>query len=216
MMTGLRKNCFKKCSQLTKIDLSFNQIPELPSSFADECSRVVKIDLSFNQISEVDLNAFKGLCELVEINLDNNKIRSIDKGVFNASPKLERISINFNLIAFVHPAAFVPLNSLISLQLTSNRVKVIHSEWFGNNKTQFSSCQINGNEVAAIDSKLFDVWLFNVCDDFSGNLNLLGNKAMSLDLKDVNKKTKDAISRQLYRSFFKFDNNLYYNTLTCP
>lgn len=115
---------------------------------------------------------------------------------------------------FVHPTAFIKLSKLSTLLLNSNQLRVVHSGWFAS-KTKFSSCQLSSNEISAVDSKLFDTWPQDVDDDFKGDLNLLGNKGMSLDLKGVSRDTSLVYFRLFYRSFFKYENNYYFNTLTC-
>ncbi|MBN3297431.1 LGR6 protein, partial [Amia calva] len=93
-LTSLPRTLCQQLPNLRVLELSHNQIEELPSFY--HCQRLEEIGLQHNQIREVQTNTFQQL----------KSLRSLD--------------LSWNRIETIHPDSFVFLHSLLKLDLTDN------------------------------------------------------------------------------------------------
>lgn len=71
--SGIPNNTFKSLSELTVVDLSHNQLKEIPPELESN-KRLLVLNLSHNQIDSVPTQLFVNLTELIFLDLSNNEI----------------------------------------------------------------------------------------------------------------------------------------------
>ncbi|HAZ45006.1 MAG TPA: hypothetical protein DCZ55_11165, partial [Cyanobacteria bacterium UBA11371] len=108
-------------SNLTGLDLSNNQITEIPAAIAS-LSNLTKLELSDNQITEIPA-AIASLSNLTKLNLWNNQIREIPAAIASLS-NLTGLDLSGNQIREI-PAAIASLSNLTELKLWSNQITEI-------------------------------------------------------------------------------------------
>ncbi|XP_028650055.1 leucine-rich repeat-containing G-protein coupled receptor 4 [Erpetoichthys calabaricus] len=101
--------------QLRTLDLSYNEIEELPS--LQGCMSLEEIALQHNQIQEIEAETFRGLASLRLLDLSRNRIRSIHKDAFLSLRTLLNLEMSFNELETVPTAG---LNNLNQLKLAGN------------------------------------------------------------------------------------------------
>ncbi|XP_061839826.1 vasorin-like [Nerophis lumbriciformis] len=80
------------------------------------------IDLSQNELGEVPDGVFKMLSKLKNLDLSSNAITHISKDSFSGLFQLERLYLHQNLIQTIHPEAFQGLEMLLELKLHGNKL----------------------------------------------------------------------------------------------
>lgn len=82
--------------QLTKLDLSNNEVATLSDNNFAGVKRLQKLDLSFNKIEIVGANAFNELGDLRELILIDNRISVLSKNLFSPLISLEVLMLSEN------------------------------------------------------------------------------------------------------------------------
>lgn len=83
------------------------------------------LDLSQNELSEIPNGVFGSLKSLRNLDLSSNKITRISKDSFSGLVNLERLYIHNNLIQSIHPASFKGLVHLLELKLQRNQISLL-------------------------------------------------------------------------------------------
>ncbi|XP_058837941.1 uncharacterized protein LOC131693814 [Topomyia yanbarensis] len=104
---------FLNCSQ--------RSLTEIPQNLPRD---VIRLDLSRNNIKQVPVDAFLNCTDVREILLDQNVIEEIDKEVFAGLVRLDLIGLAGNQIAHLTPDTFVEAHSLRRLVLNENPLVV--------------------------------------------------------------------------------------------
>uniref|UniRef100_A0A8B9KS44 Leucine-rich repeat-containing G-protein coupled receptor 4 n=1 Tax=Astyanax mexicanus TaxID=7994 RepID=A0A8B9KS44_ASTMX len=102
-------------SVLRTLDLSYNEIEELPSF--QGCVRLQDITLQHNHIQQIDRDTFQGLTNLRVLDLSRNQIKLIHRDAFLSLSSLTNLDLSMNVLASVPTTG---LNSLNQLKLTGN------------------------------------------------------------------------------------------------
>lgn len=132
---SLSKNCYRwnPCGKHVSIE---------KGSFSS-MSKLVFLDLSFNNLSQVP----KGLPQSLQfLKLDNNKIQNINSDDFNGLQNLKELKLEGNcprcenapfpcdtcqnISVRIHPKAFYSLTNLETLNLGGNSLKELNPSWF--------------------------------------------------------------------------------------
>lgn len=118
-------------TELTLIDLSWNQLFTIPDKTFKEQKKLQQLHLNHNKIGNVSNKTFFGLIELAVLNLRGNLIDNVDNGTFAVTPKLEELNLGQNRITRISESAFDGLPSLKILYLDDNILTRIPSMSFG-------------------------------------------------------------------------------------
>lgn len=135
---------------VTTIDLSYNNITELPSdllllmpqleNFYMENNKLSSIPTGFfknneklnwialdgNEITSLEAGTFKGLDQLTILGLENNKISKVDKDAFEGMPKIEQLSLYGNNLTTLEEGCLKPFaGSLKMLYLQENDMQTL-------------------------------------------------------------------------------------------
>jgi Leucine-rich repeat (LRR) protein len=163
-------------SHLEKVDLSQNNIDELPRHLFNRSTHVKAINFDRNFITHVPSHAFSDM-NILHLVLSYNYIRSVDVNAFaTLENTLEYLDFERNFLTSL-PAAIHKLNRLRFLYLTSNgmssiemlpaslKVLSLSSNNFSRipaevltNCTELSYLNMGYNRITAIEASTFEGW----------------------------------------------------------
>ncbi|KAJ0033826.1 hypothetical protein NQD34_000933 [Periophthalmus magnuspinnatus] len=113
---------FQHLRQLQMLDLSQNQLTELPDGAFEMLLKLKNLDLSSNQISHISKGSFSGLVQLERLYLYGNKIQIIQMGAFESLQNLLELKLHENLLTSL-PALSFP--RLLLLDLSYNNIPTL-------------------------------------------------------------------------------------------
>ncbi|XP_050540452.1 leucine-rich repeat and immunoglobulin-like domain-containing nogo receptor-interacting protein 2 [Daktulosphaira vitifoliae] len=114
-------------SELIYLDLSYNLINNISSSFFVNIPRLQYLDLSNNHISSLSDNTFSSLNLIENINLENNLFQTLSQDIFKESVGLRYLSLgNFNLLTIPN-GIFSNLENLEYLNIGNSGIQYIQS-----------------------------------------------------------------------------------------
>jgi Leucine-rich repeat (LRR) protein len=184
--------------QLKEINLCRNMIRSV-EAFVD-LPNVESIDLTGNEIEEIPANAFKGCPQLTYLKLAINPITILRGHEFNQLSGLKNLYLDFINLASIAPTTFHPLKSLERLGLYESLVgknNIIEKELFVN-LNNLRILDLSRNNIVAIQKDAFKVLpnstsiklRENICvdEDFWAPYN------EALDMEVLNEKLKTCYS----------------------
>ncbi|XP_048840063.1 leucine-rich repeat-containing G-protein coupled receptor 6 [Brienomyrus brachyistius] len=108
----------KGTTSLEILTLTRAGLTSLPQGLCQKLPSLRVLELSYNQIEE--LPSFHHCQHLQEIGLQHNLIQEIEAGTFHQLASLRSIDLSWNRITTIHEAAFISLQSLVKLDLSDN------------------------------------------------------------------------------------------------
>ncbi|XP_062327196.1 leucine-rich repeat-containing G-protein coupled receptor 4 [Osmerus eperlanus] len=105
-------------NHLESLTLTGTNIAVVPADLCDDLKLLRTLDLSYNQIEE--LPSLQGCVQLQEISLQHNHILQIDRHTFQGLSALRLLDLSRNEIRSIHRHAFLSLTSLTNLDLSLN------------------------------------------------------------------------------------------------
>lgn len=151
--TSIVGESFRNCSGVVFFQLYGNHIKHLPPKTFQHFTNLTKLDVSENEISTLQEQTFVGLGNLEILNLFRNNIESIDKGAFIELEKLHWLHLGDNHLNQVSAKIFEPLSNLKTLNLWKNHIESIHVDaFFGLDNLQF--LYMYQNPLRIIDPKV--------------------------------------------------------------
>ena len=121
---------FPNYTELTDLDLSFNQFKGIHLQDFNKLSNLRYLNLQNNSITEIHPRAFSSLSELVTLNLANNFLESINGAIFSGLNELETLDLRGNFLCNISNKAFLDTHRLISLDLSHNFIWNLQSSVF--------------------------------------------------------------------------------------
>lgn len=112
-------------------------------------SRVSKIDLSGNEITELPPKVFGRLRFLLDLHLEDNRITMIPAKLFRNQSFITYIYLQRNLICYIDKDVFTNIRYLTTLDLSMNKIKEIHPYMFRKNMC-LRNLFLNDNEIMFI------------------------------------------------------------------
>uniref|UniRef100_A0A182VQ78 Ig-like domain-containing protein n=1 Tax=Anopheles minimus TaxID=112268 RepID=A0A182VQ78_9DIPT len=143
-------------NELQILDLSHNQIDELPSKTFEAAhqTNLQKLYLRYNSMKRVDRDAFRNLTILIELDMANNNLTALEAGVFDDLTKIRVIILNNNQIERIDNSLFKGLQYLTKVHLRSNRlVRIALSSFI--NVPNLSQIELDYNELQALRKESF-------------------------------------------------------------
>ncbi|KAM9786135.1 leucine-rich repeat-containing G-protein coupled receptor 6 [Neosynchiropus ocellatus] len=113
----------KGTTSLEILTLTRAGLSALPLDLCEQLPHLRVLELSYNQI--VDLPSFFRCSALQEIGLQHNQISRIDADTFQQLGALRSLDLSWNTIEWIHPDAFLSLHSLVKLDLTENQLSSV-------------------------------------------------------------------------------------------
>lgn len=142
----IQLNHFGNLSDLVTLDLSSNNITELPYTMF-WMQDLQKLHLNKNQIARIDDGAFLNLSSLKRLDLSNNQIRNIGKETFEGLINLEKMKLAQNYISHIKEGTFEFLVSLKQLDLSFNPLVCDCDLWW------IGSWAVNSNVKLSLNTK---------------------------------------------------------------
>ncbi|KAB7496978.1 Leucine-rich repeats and immunoglobulin-like domains protein 2 [Armadillidium nasatum] len=110
-------------SVLTDLDLSNNNIHEIPTASFHPLKTLTFLNLNYNKITSIHANAFDGMVLLERLSLYENHIKRIDDNAFKGiGRKLARLNLGKNQLSKIPTDTFHPLKNLFVLDLNENKI----------------------------------------------------------------------------------------------
>uniref|UniRef100_A0A5F5Q0L7 Leucine-rich repeat-containing G-protein coupled receptor 4 n=1 Tax=Equus caballus TaxID=9796 RepID=A0A5F5Q0L7_HORSE len=111
---------------LESLTLTGTKISSISSNLCQEQKMLRTLDLSYNNIRE--LPSFNGCHALEEISLQRNQIHQIKEGTFQGLISLRILDLSRNLIHEIHSRAFAKLGSITNLDVSFNELTSFPTE----------------------------------------------------------------------------------------
>lgn len=147
----------KSCNTVMEtLDMSYNEISNLPDNGLSSLRALQKLFLQNNRISQVADRAFVGLSDMQILNLSTNALTALPPEMFQSSRDIKQIYLNNNSLSVLAPGLLEGLDQLQILDLSVNQLT---SEWV--NRDTFSGLvrlivlNLSYNRITKIDALLF-------------------------------------------------------------
>lgn len=114
---------------VTHVDLSNNQISEIPPGAFGHLADCILLNLAHNLISEVSNDTFTGLTHLITLDLSFNQIEMLESGTFLVLTNITQLYLNNNKLRTV-PLGSFRMQSLAYLTLQGNQLSILYQEDF--------------------------------------------------------------------------------------
>ncbi|RWS27200.1 slit 1 protein-like protein [Leptotrombidium deliense] len=122
LIVNIKDECFALLHNLTRLDLSYNQIDYLNYTvFHSIAANLITLDLSFNYLTTIN-ETFKEMIELTKLNLQNNRLSSISSDQLKSMKKLIYLNLADNFINQIDTATFIFNSALRKLILNNNNL----------------------------------------------------------------------------------------------
>lgn len=175
--TRQAKACFKKLTQLKKLNLSNNQLTKLDPIWFTGLQNLEQLDLSENNLANYltqECFSKMGLGKLKTLNLSDNGLTIIDPRWFVGLNQLTELDFSSNELSGINQSWFMGLNNLTQLNLSFNNLAILPSNVFENlskniTKINLAYCQL---------SKLDPTWFKNLKN--LEEITLVGNTKLEL------------------------------------
>lgn len=165
--------------ELTQLDVSQNQLQNVPSNAIKNLHHLLILNLNHNRISQIHNRAFEGLDTLEILTLYENKINVIESDAFRGlEKKLKRLNLGGNELTSVPQRALSIFDNLKKLEIQENKIRVIKEGDFEGLKnldslilahnqlskvpanvfshlTQLNSLELEGNQITYVDKDAF-------------------------------------------------------------
>ncbi|KAG7485539.1 vasorin-like [Solea senegalensis] len=118
----LSQNDFKGLAELEMLDMSQNELTEIPDRVFEMLSKMKNLDLSSNHITHISKDTFSGLVQLERLYLHANRIQSIHLEAFDGLEMLLELKLQGN-----HLSSLPSLNfpRLLLLDLSNNNIPTL-------------------------------------------------------------------------------------------
>lgn len=116
--------------ELTKIDLSYNKISNLPGTIFSDAFNLLALHLDHNDLSEMDPVMFKEMLPLQSLYLEFNSIKSLKYEHFTNLQDLVHLNMSYNNISQIGDATFHDLIMLKVLDISHNQIETIPDNLF--------------------------------------------------------------------------------------
>ncbi|XP_062917834.1 leucine-rich repeat-containing G-protein coupled receptor 4 [Mobula hypostoma] len=197
-------SAFQNLSELQSLTLTGTRISKIPPDLCQQLKMLRFLDLSYNQIEE--LPSFHGCSALEEISLKHNEIKEIRTDTFQGLDSLHYLDLSKNQISTIHKNALTSLTELTSLDLSSNQLNyfpVVGLE--GLNQLKLSG-NPNFKELLKVENFLklrtlmvpyaYQCCAFSSCD-LHQTVNMEGTKNQETSASPLEKKTGQSIDDEI-------------------
>lgn len=144
--------------QLERLDLSYNNLWNLPKGSLCPLSNLEFLNLTRNQLREVGNFLFdhnsKCASNLKVLDLSNNIIESLPSIGFSGLVRLQFLDLSYNKIAFIADRAFEGLMALATVKLNSNHLSTLPPDLL-NDFRDIKEIYLNNNSLSVLPPGLF-------------------------------------------------------------
>lgn len=136
-------------STVTDIDLSYNDITEIPEDLLAGKTELTQFVLNGNYISAIPAGLFKDSKKLVNIYMSNMNLSKVEAGTFAGLSELDQLDLQSNKITDIEAGAFDGLTKLTQLGLDTNKLSSLPDNLF-ESLTSLTFCGLSENEFSRI------------------------------------------------------------------
>lgn len=145
-----------KLSQLRRLDLSHNNIVDIPKNAFEGVENLISLNLSNNHhLAPMPSSLINTLTKLQVFDLSNVGLRTIQSELFSKSPNLRTIYLRNNKISELSDATFNNLRNLTTVDLSYNNIMTIRPGTFIN-AMNIRSLSLKGNQLSAFKGEIFN------------------------------------------------------------
>ena len=152
-LTELPENIFNNLNQLQILWLSGNQLTQLPENIFNNLNQLQILWLNGNQLTQLPENIFQKLIQLQTLWLSGNKLTQLPENIFNNLNQLEELSLSHNQLIQLPTNIFNNLNQLTELHLSNNKLTQLPENIF-NNLNQLQILDLDDNELAELPDNI--------------------------------------------------------------
>ncbi|KAK8393244.1 hypothetical protein O3P69_013333 [Scylla paramamosain] len=134
---------------LQHLDLTRNNIGELPTGTFRQLSGLKILKLAVNSMRQVDEDAFDGLSSLETLHLDDDNILSIPWTALAKVGTLTELSLDYNRVGVISADSLQTLTGLHQLSIAHNIIRELPPGTFSN-FTSLESLNLYGNQLQNI------------------------------------------------------------------
>lgn len=143
-------------SELRFLDLSDNNIGEIPRNVFRSLEHLVSLNLSGNShLGSVPATILQGLGNLRILDLSDTGMKVLSDELFVHSPNLERISLRYNALQEIREGSFANLRNITSIDLSYNNIKNLLSSSFIN-LMNIKQLNLKGNQLSIFKGEYFN------------------------------------------------------------
>ncbi|XP_024120405.1 leucine-rich repeat-containing protein 24 [Oryzias melastigma] len=128
--SALSWTSFQIFSNIYEIDLTANEVPEVPPSPAAVLTRLSVLRLGSNRLTGLAGGSFTACPALIELYLENNSIAALSDHAFSGLDKLEILDLTSNQISVLPGLMMRPLVAIETLYLEANQIQLVPDDWF--------------------------------------------------------------------------------------
>ncbi|XP_060746032.1 leucine-rich repeat-containing G-protein coupled receptor 5-like [Tachysurus vachellii] len=154
-ITQLPSNAFTTLHFLEELRLAGNDLTDIPKGAFDGFVNLKTLMLQNNQFQEVPREAFKSLPNLHSLRLDANHISSVSQDCFDGLSSLRHLWLDDNALTEVPVDALRPLSSLQAVTFALNKITHIPDKAFAN-LSNLVVLHLNNNRVLSLGKQSFD------------------------------------------------------------
>ena len=146
-LADLPNNLFEHNTDLKTLDLRFNNFDNINSSKL-KLNRLQVLDIGFNKIKAFDLRSTR----FIEIGLENNRITKIDENAFEKSTYIHALKLHNNNINKISQGAFKGIKYISELLLHNNNITYLPEYIFRN--LAISKICLHKNQLSNLNGAL--------------------------------------------------------------
>ena len=148
-LNTLKAGDFGGLSSVEWLDLTGNDLTELPEDMFSELSNLKVLVLTDNRFTELPADTFAGLSSLEELWLDANALKAVPEKVFAGLSKLKVLRLDLNRLTQLPPGLFTDLESLEDLRLDGNRLSALPDGIFSG-LSKLRRLQLGFNQLSSL------------------------------------------------------------------
>ena len=118
----LNNDFFWGCDNLKSVKIIRSRLKSVPSELFRDTKNLFDIDLSMNQIQDLPSSIFHNIHNLKSVQLKKNQIKAIDDAHFSKASKLAFLDMSNNKLTNLSKKAFANLNNIEKLDLSNNQI----------------------------------------------------------------------------------------------
>ena len=140
-MTNFNFVCSHSLTKLKSLDLSYNNISELPKN--EITKSITKVDLSHNKLASLD-TSLQLFDHVQNLNISFNQISKLPNN-FSSSGLIE-INLNNNQLLSLNAKNLIRIGTLKVLRLNNNRLKLVEFSEDFMKESKVSTLEYDGND----------------------------------------------------------------------
>lgn len=161
--------------KVTTLDLSGNDIRELPEGLLDNMTGLVNFYIENNRVSKLPENFFKNNKQLDWISLAGNQLKEVKKGQFSNLSELTILDLSSNAITEVEADSFEGLTKLNDLGLMDNELTDLPDGLFKPMADSLEYFSISGNYLKEIPEAVMDAAKLKSFSAFANEIEDISN-----------------------------------------